>query len=131
MSAVIPNYEYQFEIETILHQFLAIIDNALVMRYDKNHQTGARTLVNTIKPHYVFGLKSRVEYSLVNKTGNYTLPLIGINLKTIKADKERLQDKSGIISRNYEGTLEGVRRPTPITIGVSLTIVTKYMTDMY
>lgn len=79
----------------------------------------------------MFGLKSRIEYSLVNKANNYTLPLIGINLKSIKADRERLQDKTGIMSRFYNGTLEGVRRPTPITIGVTLTIVTKFMTDMY
>lgn len=126
-----PHYEYQFEIETILHQFLAIIDNALVMRYDKNHETGERTLVNTIKPQYVFGLKSRILYSLVNKAQNYTLPLIGISIRSIKADKERLQDKQNIISRFYNGTLEGMRRPTPISIGVNLTIVAKYMTDMY
>lgn len=43
-----------------MQQFLAIVDNAIVMRYDKNHDTGERTLVNTIKPQYVFGTKARV-----------------------------------------------------------------------
>lgn len=102
MSDKILQYEYQFEIETILQQFLAIVDNAIVMRYDKNHDTGERTLVNMIKPQYVFGTKARVLMQLVNKAKNYTLPLIVVSLKSIKADKERLADKLNAVTRYYD-----------------------------
>lgn len=131
MAVELPHYEYQFEIETILTQFIALIDDAIVMRYDKNHQTGERILRSEIKPHYVFGPKTRILYQLVNKAKNYTLPLVSISLKGIKADKERMTDKLNRISRYYDGEVEGYARPTPITIDLQVTIITKLMTDMY
>lgn len=38
MSWPEKRFEYQFEIETILHQFLATIDGAMVMTYNKNEK---------------------------------------------------------------------------------------------
>lgn len=131
MSIKYKQYEYQFEIESILQQFLAVIDNAIVMRYDKNHDTGVRTLVNMIKPQYVFGMKSRVLTATVNKSKNYTLPVVCLSIKSIKADKERLTDKSSIVSRWYDGQLEGFEKPTPITITVNMTLIAKYVSDLY
>lgn len=103
MSQPFKQYEYQFEIESILQQFLAVIDNAIVMRYDKNHETGERTLTNMIKPQYIFGLKSRVLQAIANKSKNYVLPAICISLKGIKADTDRLADGSGMVTRYYDG----------------------------
>lgn len=131
MSVDYKQYEYQFEIESILQQFLAVVDNAVVMRYDKNHETGERTLVNMIKPQYVFGMKSRILTALVNKSKNYVLPVICLSVKSIKADKERLTDKMNLVSRYYDGQLEGYEKPTPITITVQMTIVTKHVTDLW
>lgn len=131
MAVELLHYEYQFEIETILTQFVALIDGAIVMRYDKNHETGERVLRNELKPQYVFGPKSRIIYQLVNKAKNYTLPLFSINMKGIKVDKERMADKYNKILRKYEGEVEGYTRPTPITIDLQVTIITKYITDLY
>lgn len=101
------------------------------MRYDKNHETGERTLRTEIKPHYVFGPKARILYQLVNKSKNYTLPLIAIQLKSIRVDKERMADKLNRVTRYYDGTLEGFARPIPITIDVQVSAITKYATDSY
>lgn len=125
------NYEYQFEIETILTQFLALIDNAIIMRYEKNPETGERTLVNEIMPTYIVGPKQRIVYHLTNKNKNYTLPCIGVTLTGIKADKERLLDKTSPITRMYEGELEGYQRPAPITLTVKMTVWAKFMSDIY
>lgn len=50
MAVPANQYEYNFEIESILTQFIALIDNAVVMRYNKDKETGNRTIVSKITP---------------------------------------------------------------------------------
>ena len=47
-------YEYGFEIESILKQFSALIDKAIVLRYEKVENE--RRLVQTITPTYKFAI---------------------------------------------------------------------------
>lgn len=130
MSWPVKKFEYQFEIETMLHQFLAMIDGAMVMTYNKNEK-GERELQEQIKPSYVFGTKQRIIYDLNNKAKNFTLPIIGISITSIKADKERLAAKYNEITSRENDTFYSYDRPTPITISLSVNIVTKYITDLY
>lgn len=130
MSWPVKKFEYQFEIETMLHQFLATIDGAMVMTYNKNEK-GERELQEQIKPSYVFGTKQRIIYDLNNKAKNFTLPIIGISITSIKADKERLAAKYNEITSYENDTFYNYDRPTPITISLSVNIVTKYITDLY
>ena len=74
-------YEYNFEIETILQQFISIIDNAIVMRYSVNKETNNRELDEVIKPGYILGTKQRVMLDIINKAKNYELPIVVINLQ--------------------------------------------------
>lgn len=74
-------YEYNFEIETILQQFISIIDNAIVMRYSVNKETNNRELDEVIKPGYILGTKQRVMLDIINKAKNYELPIVIINLQ--------------------------------------------------
>lgn len=123
------SYEYGFEIESILKQFTALIDKAIVLRYEKVENE--RRLVQTIQPTYKFATKSRTLLMLLNGAKNFTLPCVVIEVKGIKADKERLASKQTMISRFNDGLLEGYKYPTPITLTVSVNIVTKYKSDLF
>lgn len=122
-------YEYGFEIESILKQFTALIDKAIILRYEKVENE--RRLVQTIQPTYKFATKSRTLLMLLNGAKNFTLPCVVIEVKSIKADKERLASKQTMISRFNDGLLEGYKYPTPITLTVSVNIVTKYKSDLF
>ena len=122
-------YQYGFEIETLLTQFVSLIDNAMIMRYDKEGEE--RILVKTVKPKYRFAKKSRLLTMLVNNAKNFTLPCVSIDLKGITADKERLAAKHTPIQRYFNDVNETYKRPTPITLDLTVSIVTKLITDLY
>lgn len=124
-------YEYNFEIETILQQFIAIIDNATVMRYDVDSETKERQLKEVIKPSYMFGTKQRIIFDLVNKAHNYQLPIIAVNLEGISMVKDRQAAKHIPISTISKDLITSYDRPTPIEIKVTVNVLAKYMTDLY
>lgn len=129
MSQDVVQYQYSFEIEDILKQFISLIDKAIVMRYEKVENE--RRLVQTITPMYKFSTKSRVLLMSLNSNRNYVLPLVAIELTGIQADKDRLAAKNHPINRFQYGLSEGYKRPTPITISLKVSIITKYVTDLY
>ena len=122
-------YEYGFEIESILKQFFALIDKAVVMRYEKVENE--RRLVQTITPFYKFATKSRVLLLSLNASKNFPLPCVVVEVTGIKADKERIAAKNTLINRYQNNLLEGYKRPTPISISVSVNIITKYKSDLF
>ena len=124
-------YEYNFEIETILQQFISIIDNALVMRYSVNKESGERELDEVIKPGYILGTKQRVMLDIISKAKNYELPVVIISLSGISFVKERQASKNQNLQVSTYYGISDYARPTPISIKVDVTIMTKYMTDLY
>lgn len=129
MSQDVIQYEYSFEIEDILKQFIALIDKSIVMRYEKVENE--RRLVQKITPFYKFSTKSRVLLMSLNSAKNFALPCVAIELTGISADKDRLTAKNHPINRFQYGLIEGYNRPTPITIQLKVSIITKYVTDLY
>ena len=122
-------YQYGFEIEDILKQFFALIDKSVVLRYEKVENE--RRLVQTITPTYKFATKSRTLLLLMNGAKNFTLPCVICQVTGIQADKDRLAAKKGFITRHQGQSINGYQFPTPITISLSLNIVTKYKTDLF
>lgn len=132
MSNTSPPYEYNFELEEIMEQFATMIDNAVVIRYRKDKETRKREFVKNIKPTYIWGVKQRVIYDIVNKAKNFILPCVIINLKSIKADKERIAAKFDKIRRNQSARDSfSYARPTPIVLSLDVTIISKYRSDLY
>lgn len=125
------SYEYNFEIETILQQFISIIDNAIIMRYSVDKNSNERMLDEVIKPGYILGTKQRVFLDIINKAKNYELPLVIISLNSISFAKDRNAAKNQNITVSTSDAITSYARPTPITIKVDVTILTKYMTDLY
>jgi hypothetical protein len=124
-------YEYNFEIETILQQFIAIIDNAMVMRYSVDKDSGTRKLDEVIKPGYILGTKQRVMLDIINKAKNYELPVVIVTMSGISFVKERQASKNQVINVHSATLDSSYARPTPISMKVEVTIMTKYMTDLY
>lgn len=122
-------YEYGFEIESILKQFFALIDKSVVLRYEKFENE--RRLVQTITPFYKFATKSRALLLSLNSAKNFPLPCVVVQVTGIKADKERLAAKNTTINRFNGQLIQGYTRPTPITISVSVNIITKYKADLF
>lgn len=130
MSNVVA-HQYNFELETLITQFIALIDGAIIIRYNVDEATKQRIFVDTIKPWYVFGPKHRVMHNLVNKAKTYSLPFVTINITGIEGNTDRLAAKHTIIKRHNGVNTLGYNRPTPITISLQVTITTDRMTDLY
>ena len=115
----------------MLQQFIAIIDNAIVMRYSINKENKERELDEVIKPGYILGTKQRVMLDIINKAKNYELPLVIVSINGISFSKERLASKNTDIYVSSATGITSYPRPTPISMKVEVTIMTKYMTDLY
>ncbi len=124
------NRGFYWEIKDILTQFVAAFDDTVISRYDKN-----RYAKETIEVRYVFGPKQRVMYDIINKAQNLTLPAIAVNITGITRDESRVFNKlepsylPGVASQ-YGPRVAKVPAPVPINIEVSMSILSRYMTDM-
>lgn len=114
-----------------MQQFISIIDNAMVMRYSVNKESGTRELGEIIKPGYILGTKQRVMLDIINKAKNYELPVVIVSLSGISFVKERQASKNLALEVYSSDAISHYARPTPISIKVDVTIMTKYMTDLY
>jgi hypothetical protein len=122
-------YQYGFEIEDLLKQFFALIDKSVVLRYEKVENE--RRLVQTITPTYKFATKSRALLLSLNSAKNFVLPCVVCEVTGIKADKERLAAKKTFITTLMDSPDEWYQYPTPITISITLNIITKYKSDLF
>lgn len=101
------------------------------MRYSVNKDSGERELDEVIKPGYILGTKQRVMLDIINKAKTYELPVVIVSLGGISFVKERQASKNqNLLVTSYYGD-SNYARPTPISIKVDVTIMTKYMTDLY
>lgn len=115
----------------MLQQFIAVIDNAIVMRYSVNKEAKERVLDEVIKPGYILGTKQRVMLDIINKAKNYELPIVVVSITGISFVKERIASKNSEIYVSSANGITSYSRPTPISMKVEVSIMTKYMTDLY
>ena len=124
-------YSYSFEIETIIKQFVSLLNGAIIRRYDVDEETDERYVKMSIFPSYVCGPKQRIIYDLVNKAKNYTLPCIIITLNGITMDSGRISGKLLPRSRVVDQKRLSYKFPTPVTFNFDVTAFAKYITDLY
>ncbi len=125
-------YTFHNEIKDLLTQFLQAFDGAVVKRYNKDRVAG-----NAIAVRYVYAPKQRVLHDLVNKAQHITLPAVSFWISNINRDNNRVFNKLegqywlNNTSSNYntEG-YDHFLQPVPINIEVSVSILTKFQTDM-
>ena len=131
-NIVVRNQTFHFEIKDVITQFVAAFDNIVIKRFDKN-----RTSQNKVQVRYVYAPKQRVLYDLVNKAQNLTVPAVAVNITAVSRDETRVFNKSsgffitrGKYENDYKLTSDFYRTPVPVNINVSMSIITKFQTDM-
>ena len=88
---------------------------------------------------YVYSPKQRVIHDLTNKARHITLPAIAVNITGIARDPKRVFNKiygsyhprSDIVEgHDVTNSSDHLKPPIPINITVSMSILTKYQSDM-
>ena len=113
----------------MLTQFVAAFDNVVIGRFNKGREEKDR-----IEVRYVYAPKQRVLHDIINENKTLTLPVISVNVNSVVRDETRVFNK--IEGFYYQGTVgsETVSRhlksPIPVNINLSVSIISRYQTDM-
>jgi len=127
------NYTFNFELKTMMEQFVAAFNDIIIKGYDNKNTyiPGSEKNVN-----FVYSPKQRVYASLVAPgPGAMQLPVIAVSFGTISRDKSRVFNKNnGFIlpadQPKSEVFLKRIPQPIPVDVTVNMTIVTKYQEHM-
>ena len=126
------NYTYNWEVKDLLTQFLQAFDGAIVKRYDNKGNAG-----NNIAVRYVYAPKQRVLFDLVDKAQSFTLPVVAFWITSVSRDQSRVFNKlygqfnsnPNISGPNFS-TADQNLQPVPVNIEISVSILTRFQTDM-
>jgi hypothetical protein len=128
----VKNYTFHFEIKDLLTQFVAAFDNIVIKRFNK-----IRIPENHVQVRYVYAPKQRVIYDLVNKAQNLTLPVVAVNISNVTRDENRVFNKNsgyylsrGATETDYRRFSEFYRMPVPVNIGINMSFIAKFQSDM-
>ena len=120
---------YYFEIKDLVTQFIAAFDDVTIKRYNVNRQPQ-----DTIAVRYLYSPKERVLYDIINTGANIVLPVIVVTIDNVSRDNDRVFNKleGFIYSSEQGGSLNSapLKSPVPINISVTMSIMTRYQTDM-
>ena len=113
----------------MLTQFVAAFDDIVIGRFNKNREEKDR-----IQVRYIYAPKQRVLYDIVNENKTLTLPAVAVNVTSVSRDESRVFNK--LDGFYYQGNIgeETVSRhlksPVPVNINLSVSIISRYQTDM-
>lgn len=126
------NQTFHFEIKDLLTQFIAAFDDIIIKRYNNERQA-----VNDIQVRYVYSPKQRVLYDIVNRAQNLTIPVVSVSITSVSRDDTRVFNKiegyyfsRGLDEKSGQPTSINYKSPVPVNIGISMSILTKYQSDM-
>jgi hypothetical protein len=130
------NYTYNFEIMTLVEQFVSAFNDIIVKTYDKN-----RNLVDSVPDksvRFLYSPKQRVFNSLSTPAaGGITLPAIAVSIGKISRDETRVFNKNDGFLIPYDNLpiqdsrlLKKIPQPLPINMDINMTIFAKFQQDM-
>lgn len=129
------NYTFNWEVQTLIEQFVSAFNDVIIKRYDNSKNLTAPLSGNKVR--FLYSPKSRLYYNLNSPSaGGITVPVIAVNISKIERDSNRVFNKNDgfLVSydpKDYSGNfLKKIPQPVPVNIGVEMTIVTKYQSDM-
>lgn len=128
------NYTFNWEVQTLVEQFVGAFNDVIVKRYDKDENQIAPLSGNKVL--FVYSPKQRVFSNLSTPAaGGLTVPVIAVNISGISRDQNRVFNKNEGFTVEYEDNsngslLKNIPQPVPVNIGISMTIITKYQSDM-
>lgn len=110
-------------------QFIAAFDDIVIGRFNKN-----RVELDQINVRYVYAPKERVMYDIINENKTLTLPVVAVSIKSVSRDTSRVFNKldgfyySG--TSGEEKTSKHIKAPVPVNINLSVSVLSRYQTDM-
>jgi hypothetical protein len=113
----------------MLTQFVAAFDDIVIGRFNRYREEKDK-----INVRYVYAPKQRVLYDLVNENKTLTLPVVSVNVTSINRDENRVFNK--LDGFYYQGNIgddkvsRHIKAPVPINISLSVSVLTRYQTDM-
>mgnify|MGYP003624250642 FL=1 len=120
---------YYFEIKDVVAQFLAAFDDIVIGRFNK-----ARVEEDKINVRYLYAPKQRVMHDIINENKTITLPVVAVNINSVSRDTTRVFNKlDGFYYSGTSGderTSKHIKAPVPVNISLSVSILTRYQTDM-
>jgi len=126
------NQTYHFEIKDVLTQFIAAFDDIIIRRYNKEREPEAN-----IHVRYVYSPKQRVLFDIVNRAQNITIPVVSVSINSVQRDESRVFNKIegffysyGKDEKEYQRTVQHYRTPVPVNINISMSMVTRFQSDM-
>jgi hypothetical protein len=131
----VKNYTFNWEVQTLIEQFVGAFNDVIIKRYDKNETIVAP--LSGDKVLFVYSPKQRV-FSNLNSpaAGGLSVPVIAVNLASIARDQSRVFNKIDGFNINFESNdgsgefVLPVLQPVPVNITVDMTIITRYQADM-
>ena len=128
------NYTFAFEIQTLLQNFCGAFNDIVIKRYDKDNVL--QSPASGFNVSYIYAPKQRVYDTLKSPApGGISLPVVAVNISSISRDNSRVFNKidgfnvPGKSGNDYSFT-QKIPSPVPINIGVNMSIITKYQSDM-
>jgi hypothetical protein len=113
----------------MLTQFVAAFDDIVIGRFNRD-----RVEKDKINVRYVYAPKQRVLYDITNENKTLTLPVVSVNVTNISRDATRVFNK--LDGFYYQGNVgedkvsRHIKAPVPINISLSVSVLTRYQTDM-
>ena len=121
------NQSFQFEVENLMAQFMAAMDDIIINRYNND-----RIPQDQLQVRMVYAPKERVLTDLLDKAQTIKLPVIAVSIGGITRDTTRVFNK--ISGSNYASTNPKVAgkmpQPIPVNVTVNFSILTRYQKDM-
>ena len=119
---------FQFEVENVMSQFMAAMDDIIINRYNNSREVQDRILVRML-----YSPKERVLLDLIDKAQTIQLPVISVSIASISRDPSRVFNK--ILGSNYatpqpSRTKARLPQPVPINISVNFSILARYQKDV-
>ena len=121
------NESFYFEVKDLLTQFIAAFNDIIISRYNKD-----RSVIDKVAPRFVYAPKERVLHDLVNKSQHLTLPVVAISVTSVARDETRVFNKIFGSIDNPSNTANSTHLPSPVPVNieVSMSIMTRFQTDM-
>jgi len=123
---------YHFEIKDLIASFIDAFDGTVIKRFNQN-----RDSEKEIKVRYLYAPKQRVLFDILTPGQNLTLPVVSITINGLTRDENRVFNKiagfyvsQGDADTKRNALTNYFRTPTPIDIGINMSILTRYQTDM-
>ena len=123
---------YHFEVKDLIASFIDAFDGTVIKRFNQN-----RDAEKEVKVRYLYAPKQRVLFDIVTPGQNLTLPVVSVTITGLNRDESRVFNKiagfyvpQGDADSKRKALTNFFRTPVPIDIGINMSILTRYQSDM-